>query len=813
MTATSAEMEAYAPASPFAETFQLMSDGESSGFGSETLPPVTEMESPFRSEYEQAGGPSGPSPEREAYETMVSSLYEMEFGEALYELAAEAAATLGEQSEEVRIRDGEQFLEHYMTPLVSEAEAMLDRYAEQYMQHDITTSSEDELDRLFESIQPSFEHLSPAFENFLGKLWKKAKSVARGAVRLAKKGIAAVGKIIPLGWIFGKLKKLVRPLLKRVLKLALGRLPVALRPAARKLAGRLFREQEQWVDEAESFSGFEEAETEAAAEAHAHPDPDTIQREFDATVASLFFTEEESEQESIQTEAAEQAEQEAEDRLAELDSAREQFIRDVTQAPPGGDLTEAMENFVPAILGALKLGINIIGRGKVVGFLAKYVARLVRPYVGADVAKPLSKAIVSTGMSLVGLEVPAEQSRLAGEAVASAVEGTIRRVAEQGQEVFEDQRLLEAAVQEAFTEAAAESFPPDLIREEYQEVTARAASRGTWVLRPATGRRRYKRYTRVLDVTVSRPTARLVTGFGAVPLAAILQARLGVTAPVTCKAYLYEAIVGTKLSTIARLERDVPGLGPTTSLGWKLFLPLTRQTAATLFGEPLLGRDVANHFLLSPHRIAVGQRFVILVPQSSSRRVAPQDSATTRRPFGHTSQVNLTLNIPASQAQIYIYLNETDTQAVAASMRRGESVTPAIVLLKKTYVAALRSMLSGDSRRHVKVVHETAAGEEFAGKALSAVGVQLLAKIGAKIIDWIGMALSEYFTRQRQDFLTAADKPINGVTIIVTARHNSMMQVLDKALRGDAVGSAIALTKALLQRAEFGVRTVAGFRS
>ncbi|MEU2125757.1 hypothetical protein [Nocardia niwae] len=744
---------------------------------------------------------------------MVSSLYEMEFGEALYELAADAAATLGEQSEEVQARDGEQFLEHYMTPLVTEAEAMLDRYAEQYMQHDITTSSEDELDRLFESIQPSFEHMSPAFENFLGKLWKKAKAVARGAVRLAKKGIAAVGKIIPLGWIFGKLKKLIRPLLKRVLKLALGRLPVALRPAARKLAGRLFREQEQWAGETESFSGFEEVETEAIAEALAHPDPDTIQREFDATVASLFFTEQESEQESIQAEATEQAEEEAEDRLADLDSAREQFIRDVTQAPSGGDVTEAMENFVPASMGALKLGINIIGRKKVVGFLAKYLGRLVRPYVGADVAKPLSKAIVSTGMSLVGLEVPAEQNRLAGEAVAGAVEGTIRRVAEQGQEVFEDQRLLEAAVQEAFTEAAAESFPPDMIREEYQEVTAKAAARGTWVLRPATGRRRYKRYTRVLDVTVSRPTARMVTGFGAVPLAAILQARLGVAAPLTCKAYLYEAIVGTNLSTIARLERDVPGLGPNASLGWKLFLPLTRQTAAALFGEPGLGRDVANHFLMSPHRIAVGQRFVILVPEGGRRIPPDARTVTPRRPVGRTSQVNLTLNIPASQAQIYIHLNETDTQAVAASMRRGESVTPVLVLLESIYVASLRSMFSGNVTRHVKVVHETAAGEQFAGRALSLVGLQLLMKIGAKIIDWIGVALSEYFTRQRQDFLTAADKPVNGVTIIVTARHHSMMQVLDKALRGDGVGAAIALTKALLLRAEIGVRTVAGFQS
>lgn len=814
MTVTSAEMEAYAPASPFAETFQLVTEGEAFDEATESLPPGMGMESPFRSEYEQGSALGGPGPEREEYETMVSSLYEEEFGEALYELAAEAAAALGEQSEELQAREGEQFLENYMTPLAREAEALMERYAEQYMQHDITTVSEDELDRLFESIQPSFENSSPAFENFLGGLWKKAKAVARGAVSLAKKGIAAVGKIVPLGWIFNKLKGLVKPLLRQVLKLALGRLPVSLRPIARKLATKLFGEAEYEGEDESYAAGFGQTEVPAGAapEALAHPDPDGIQREFDAKVASLFFTGEQSEDESIQAEVVQEYEQETEDRLATLDSAREQFIREVTQAPPGGSVTEAMENFVPAILAALKLGISVIGRDKVVGFLAGYLGNLVRPYVGSDVAKPLSQAIVSAGMGLIGLEAPAEQGRLAGEAVANAVEGTVRRVAEQGQEAFENQSLLEAAVQEAFAEAAAESFPPDMIRAEYQEVSGRLGPAGTWVLRPTTGRRRYKKYTRVLDVQISRQTARVVTGFGSVPLASFLKARYGVSGPVSCKAYLFESMVGTKLSSIARLERHVPGLGPNASQGWKLFLPLTRQNAAALFGEPRLGRDVSKPYLLSPRRIAVGQRFVVLVPQAG-RPAGPAGGSAAPRRVGRTSQVNLTLNVPASQAQIYIHLNETDTQAIASSMRRGESVTPAIVLLKKIYVATLRSMLSGNAGRHVKVVHETAAGEDFAGKVLSAVGAQLLEKIAGKIIDWVGAALSEYLTRQRQDFLTAADKPANGVTIIVIARHNAMMQVLNKALRGDAVGSALALTKALLQRAEVSVRTVAGFRS
>ena len=149
-----------------------------------------------------------------------------------------------------------------------------------------------------------------------------------------------------------------------------------------------------------------------------------------------------------------------------------------------------MENFLPAVMGALRLGIKIIGRKKVIGFLAGHLANVVKPYVGADIAKPLSNAVVSTGMGLVGLEVPAERELLAGEAIASAVEGTVRRLAEQGEHIYADQRLLEAAVQEAFAEAAAESFPPEMIRESLQEVSAKnPVLQGTWILRPHKGRR------------------------------------------------------------------------------------------------------------------------------------------------------------------------------------------------------------------------------------------------------------------------------------------------------------------------------------
>src|SRR5262249_13623736 len=191
---------------------------------------------------------------------------------------------------------------------------------------------------------------------------------------------------------------------------------------------------------------------------------DSMQREFDAGVASLFFAKDEAEREVILTEASLEAQEAGEDRVAALDAARANFVREVAHLQRGQDPTAQLQNFLPVVMAGLRIGLKLIGRQRVVDFLAKYIAQLIAPYIGQEMAGKLSSAIVSTGMSLVGLEVPAERELLAGEAIANAVEGTVRRLGEQGNHVFEDQRLLEAAVQEAFNEAAAESFPPQMIR-------------------------------------------------------------------------------------------------------------------------------------------------------------------------------------------------------------------------------------------------------------------------------------------------------------------------------------------------------------
>ena len=68
----------------------------------------------------------------------------------------------------------------------------------------------------------------PTIQHFLGGLLKKAKRVVKSGVDLAKKGMRAI-RLQP---ILKRLVGLVRPLIQRVLKLALHLLPARLRPAA-----------------------------------------------------------------------------------------------------------------------------------------------------------------------------------------------------------------------------------------------------------------------------------------------------------------------------------------------------------------------------------------------------------------------------------------------------------------------------------------------------------------------------------------------------------------------------------------------------
>ena len=92
----------------------------------------------------------------------------------------------------------------------------------------------------------------------------------------------------------------------------------------------------------------------------AAPDVATVQAELDLELVETLLSHEDPLQE------VDAFPGETIDRWGELDSARADFIRGISELPPGRSASVAVENFIPAVLMAVRPVIKLIGRPRVV---------------------------------------------------------------------------------------------------------------------------------------------------------------------------------------------------------------------------------------------------------------------------------------------------------------------------------------------------------------------------------------------------------------------------------------------------------------
>ncbi|MEO0459091.1 MAG: hypothetical protein AAF152_21275, partial [Cyanobacteria bacterium P01_A01_bin.114] len=609
--------------SPFPSSFPIA--GEEPGLeqaeaSSDFAESFVESDSPFPSVYEledplPASGIV--APEMEEYVAFLNELYDEEFDDAIADLADEAAELYHGQFESEygdpvsQKREAEFLLESHFEPVTYELEAFIEGLTSELDQVDVEHANLADIENLIDQYAPVFEggifkkigrglkKLGKKAKRAVQKVKKKVKRVAKKVARGVKRGVKAVGKGIrkagkfvkkKLKSVLNRLKKLIKPLLKRVLKFALNRIPSQYRQLAKGLAKRLFGKE---VEEFELFE-LEEETTQ---------DLSTLQNEFDEQVANLLFAEAEADMdESVASYEAEARQPMSEDAVDDLDQARADFIQQISALEDGEDPTPVVENFVPAVMAALKLGLRLIGRQKVVKFLAKLIAKLIRKFVGKKYAPLLSQAIVDVGLRLIGLEVtPEDEADAAGAAVAATVEETVRQVAALPDYVLDSEELLEGFVLEAFEKAAAANLPPVLPESSYEkrpDLRESSRTRGTWLMHPLRRRRkRYKKFSRVSQVKITPEVARTVKTFCGVPLAVFLRDRLGLMPGRTVQAriHLYEAIPGTRLGQICQDEAHVPGLGMAEARSQ--LHPLTPEAAGMLLGEAGLGRKVSHKYL------------------------------------------------------------------------------------------------------------------------------------------------------------------------------------------------------------------------
>jgi hypothetical protein len=680
------------------------------------------------------------APEVEEAASFFAELEDEDFVDSLEQLIDDAAAhQLADQRNWSSLpaeADTRASLEDWVEPVATEAERVLDGFAERLLGSDLYGMPAQEFEQLLESAgNQSLEGLT-GYEGFLGGLIRAGKKLVGGAVGLVKKGIAAVGKILPVNLLLGKLKGLVRPLLKRVVSAAMNRLPASIRPFARKLAAKL---------------GVSEAEAED------HASAEGLAEVFELEVASLLYAPEAEEE--LGENFFETRDYESTDALAALEAARAKFTERLAAMPDGSTPTAEIEQFLPAVMAIqplIKLGISIIGRQRVVKFIADILANLAKGLIGEGPARMLATPVADLGLKVFGFETEAESDRmLAAEAVASTVEGATLKLLELPEAVFEDQLQLAAAVQEAFVEAAAAYLPDKVLHQDLPERET-AGEGGVWVLMPRSAKPRYRfrKFTRVFAVPITRQAARAIRWSDGGTLEGHLLDRGVRRWPVEAEVDLYEAIPGSQFGHLTQDEGTDEALAPDSTE----FQLLTPEIAGLLLREPGLGRGAgpagtsgrpggAGAAGLGRPRPRVGRRYFRIRSAALSRLNRARRLARRLLVVMEPSKRRLRIQLRISERQAQQLLALLQPSSPAA--RR--DLPSVLTALRQLYEPRLPEILAARMVRHalVKDAAEAAAPVEALLKALAA-------------------ALSKFLTQRAAQLAAAVAEPANGVTLAFT---------------------------------------------
>jgi hypothetical protein len=725
---------------------------EALGFG-----PWSEGLSPFAETY---GGERLSSDSEHLLAEAFAELRDEAFDEAVAYLAEETEQTIADRFGDeagYSSEERERFGDAHLSSARFEAAQYLERLEEGLTGSDVGSLSEQQLDEVLDRLDPETTGLTPAGEEFIGALVRKAKSAVKFVAKAAKGVVSTVGKVAGglLGPVLSKLKALINPLLRRVLAIAIGRLPAPLQPAARMVAKRLTSEAEAETEsEAESES---EGEMEAGISPANLTDVEAISESFDAALAEALVGEAAGEMEAFESY------DEGEEPLRHLETlaeARGHLIDRLRTASDDEDLGPEIERFVPALLGALRIGINLVGRSKVVNFLAGYLSKMIRGWVGPSVAGPLSSAIVDTGLRLVALEAEASEhlsEEAAPVALAGLIEDTVRQLAEQEDYVLENEDLLALATSRAFGRAVATNFPARFVRPGLQQAPTLG---GTFVTRRPRNIRSYRKYSRTPEVELSAQLADMLPTFGGQMVGAALRAA-GATFPMKARVHIYEARVGTTLPRMIRLDRAAgAGRGYVSSTALH---PLTPAAAAALLREPALGVAVAPGFLRSRARIAVGQRFYLLEPLGAQPGLA---ATTTRAAAGRTGASHswTVLNLRRSRVVVGLYLSEADAQQIAAAMRGGQGGPALLAALVQGYRKADGSFAKPLGRLRI-LREDQEDSEDLSASRARLIAPAVLGAFRKQLRAWVLPALASWARTNGEAFARAVADPQPGVTV------------------------------------------------
>ena len=764
---------------PFAEALP-----ESPGMAapSEAVAAFDERSSPFD---ETIGNPVNEAESDRLYAQAFAELRDEAFDEAVAFLAEETEQAVADRFADESPAHGaerERYAQAQLSAVRFEALQYLDALEAEVSGKDLESLTGEQLDEMLERFDPQHGELTPAGEEFIGSLVRKAKKVVKFVAKTAKTVGKTVGKVAGavLGPILGKLRGLINPLLKRVLSIAIGRLPAPLQAAARKLASQITSEAFEGEGPAFEAMLHEGVSLEGAVSPANLTDVEALAESFDAALAEAMVGDATGE---FAGESLEEGEEESDaggrelERLAE---ARGVLIDSLRTAGDEEDMAPAVEQFVPALLGALRIGINLIGRPKVVRFLAGYLGQLIKRWVGPNLSGPLSNAIVDTGLRLVALEAEGEAGELRTDeaapiALATVVEDTVRRLAESESYILENEDLMQLAASNAFGAAVASHFPQRLVRPALRQAPSIG---GTFVARRPRSVRSYRKYSRTPEVELTAQVADALPTFGGTTVGAVFRAA-GATFPIRARMHIYQSAAGTTLPRMIRLDRANGG-GRARAASSQVH-PLTPEAAGLLLREPKLGVATAPAYLRSRNRIAVGQRFYLLEPIGAAGALALSGATATAGTRLSPSRTWTVVNLRRASITVGMYLSEADAQTAAEGVRQGRGSAALLQSLVGIYKAGAQTGASAPDGRLRVVREDSEDHEEFApsGPSLPPATVAALRR---RLDAWVLPALANWTRDNAEAFARAAAHPDPGVTVRIRL---TSVPGLDAIARGD----------------------------
>jgi hypothetical protein len=625
------------------------------GFHVDTTPapfvaavPRAGLVSPFAESYVDTPASSG----EDLVDQMLAELEDEFFEDAVAHLIDEAAALHLSSPWASESGAGTGPVDAWGRRIVADSQRLLEHVEQTFAERTPESITEAEID--LAGAEAVRDPASPAMEQLFGSILgaiKKGINIAKNvAGKVVSTGLGVLAKFTGLSQITGILKRLVEPLVKRVLAVAMRAIPASLQGPAKALAEKLGITMPATATE--------------------------VVDEFNQQFAEALVAPNDAALEHVLAAADEATPGVGEDPLGALDIARARLAEQLRTATPGEAPVVQVEQFIPAVMAAMPLvrvAIGIIGRDRIKGLLAAPLATFIAPFVGAQAAHALAPSIADAGMKLLKLEHE-EPATLGSEALVAALEDSVRQVASLPAEALASDLRVGAEVQEAFAEAAARYLPSHVLR---TDLDGAGDSHGGWVYMPRAnrGRYRYRAYTRPFRILVTRPMARTVVFTGGDTLEdRLLDA--GVTVwPAEADVHLYEAVAGTQLGHIAASESTDATEGLATGdLG-----ELTPEAAGVMLGSPALGRRV--HHGHHGGGIHAGQRFFRVVVRGAPARARH-----------HVRRLALHLDLTATKPVLRVHLRIGERAAHAIAAQLDQRAVAQVV-------ATMRRLLAPEARR------------------------------------------------------------------------------------------------------------------